>query len=290
MVKVIDKCNFTILREEQRIVGLGKGLANSGIISNENITRTTIALTEFKDILHSMGIIDIHFISTAAMRRAKNADLVQPILEKALNCPMNIISGEKEGYYTFLASKYIFPNKKSLLVMDIGGGSTEFIFGVDKPIDIFSIKLGSVVLYEESNSVSPMSNSEFENLKNTAISIINKNAKTLSNLKPNLFIGVAGTFTTCVAALLKMTEYNPKLISGYAIKKNNLIVLRKKLCKLTTSEQEQFPGITSGRGGLILAGIAIIEAIFEIFEIDNILVNDYALRHGYLMSKIAKES
>ncbi len=283
IAEVLENGSLNILREEERIVGLGRGLADSGNISSENIQRAVKALSDFKNIITNTNVNQKHFIATEAMRRASNSLEVKPLLENALGLEMEIISAKKEGEYTFVAASRMFLDTEKIMVVDIGGGSTEFILGSGIAEKIQSIKIGSVVLYESLTKEAPLSALEFLELKEKATKIILKNSVNLPLICVDKVVGVAGTFTTAAAAILGLAIYDPKVISNFVLKKEDVISLREKLCGLSADLQETLPGISKGRGGVILGGLAIIESIFEIFNIENLIINDFALRHGYLL-------
>ncbi len=269
--------------ELSRITRLGKGFAEENIIREENIEITLNALREFSDKIHNKGVEKVRYIATEVLRRAKNSDYVIKRLSNACLGNIEIVDEYREAYYSFCSVSYMNPSKE-ICVVDIGGGSTEIITGIDdKVIFTKSLRLGAVNLYEKFFSVD---DTYKRNDILRATGYINGMLE--KDIPPDIagnFISayiVGGTITNVAAILDGMTEYKPEVIEGKVISFTEIDGLLETLSQIKREERAKIAGIEHERADILPAGILILRTIMNYLNKDTIRVSTRGVRWGIL--------
>jgi exopolyphosphatase/guanosine-5'-triphosphate,3'-diphosphate pyrophosphatase len=179
-----------------------------------------------------------------------------------------------------------------MLLFDIGGGSTEFIRAKEKTIgDAISCKLGVVRLVEAHLRSDPPSAEEYLAMKNSALyhlTEVNRFWEKTSGIVPARMVGTAGTVTTLAAVQMELVPYDPKKVNNYQIGRDTFYQLRDKLLAMTHKQREAIPAIEVGRADLIIAGLAIIEAMMEKWNYDSFISVDAGLLEGNWINSYTK--
>lgn len=276
------------LRIEQRIVRLGEGYYSGGCINPAAEQRAIAALREFVNIAKEYNSVTPYIAGTSIFRTAKNSgDLIEKIRKK-LGVTVNVLSEEKEAE---LSAKGCFSglnHSKPFLLIDIGGGSTEFIVWRKGKIEFLkSIPLGVVHLTENYIKSDPPKVSELNNLKR----IIEKNIIRVYNeiirkhIKNDFILtGTAGTVTTIGAVITGMKRYDRKKINMLRINRARIYKLYLKLINMTNRERAKLPGMTKGREDLIIAGTQIVLNVMSVFKKRILYVSDYGLLEGLALN------
>lgn len=283
LIAKTDGRNFDVIREELRICRIGEGVDSTGNLNPKAIDRTIKVLEEYKKIAEECGVYNIIVGATSAVRDANNSDSFIKKVKVKLNIDIEIISAMREAELSFLSSLSTMPdNAKSALVIDIGGGSTEFIFGEDGNIkNIISHQLGSVRLTEEYLHHNPPKMNELSDVKKhirRKLSSIEK-----EKWKGECFIGVAGTVTTVAQMIQENREYNRDKIDGFLIKQTEISFLIDKISKMSTEERKKLPGLHPDRADVIISGAIILKEIMEYFGYTETLTSTRGVRYGLMM-------
>lgn len=277
---------ITPLRDEARITRLGEGFGQSKVLKPEAMERTFAVLKKYLDTLRDYEIVEVKAVGTSALRDAKNKRVFLDWVRQELGLVIEVISGEREAWLTYKASILAFPKLTGkTLMLDIGGGSTEFIFGDKERLDAaISLNIGSVRATEMFLHNDPIQEDEFQKLHQDLLEkirpVLNPHKGTLSHL-----IGVAGTVTTLAAMDLEMAVYAPHIIHGYQLTYGRLDRLLNKIKEMTIEERKQLPGLDPGRADVIFAGGVILKVVLEEAELEKVVISDWGIRHG-LISEI----
>ncbi len=271
-----------------RIVRLGEGLHHSGRLSDAGMARTIDALKEFRHLIDKHGIEaeNIRAVATAAVREAENGETFREMVLNQTGIDIRIINGNEEASLSLKgAASVLTPETRNdMLLFDIGGGSTEFIRVDDSSIvDAISRKLGVVRLVEAHLKSDPPSPEDFQAMVGTATEHLEQVEafwKPTSTHHPKHLVGTAGTVTTLMAVHLEMDVYDAHRINNACISREEFISLRDRLLAMTHAEREAVPAIEAGRADLIIAGLAIIEAIMERWNYDALISVDSGLLEG----------
>lgn len=282
---VKDKYNFREIRSERRITRLGEGLIENRRLMPSAEERTIFVLKEFREILKGYPVEALTAVATSAVREAENGMEFVERIKVETDFDVEVISGDEEARRTFLGVVAGLNNKNSsLLIMDIGGGSTEFIVSRNAEVlNTISTGMGVVKLTEEFVKSDPVSDRELEGLRNAIEKEIKGLKDSLNSASEAVFVGTAGTITTLAAIDQNLTLYNPLRINNYVIKKKSIDRIFNDLKAKTIEERLNVPALEKGREDLIIAGTAIVLSVMEEFGFSEMIVCDYGLREGIVI-------
>jgi len=259
---------------------LGKGLKNNGNISDKSIKKLLDVLTSYKNTIDEYNCKIILCTATNAMRVAKNSEEIISRIKTELDIDIEIITGEKEAELSFLGASTVLPGVVNRMVMDIGGGSTEIIYGSDEKINYKkSFPYGAVNLTEEFSHNEIPTKVELESLGK----FIRKSFSELSSIvTPSIpLIAVAGTPTSLSAANLGLRDYDESLVEGSVLTIMDLEGFILEFSALSPSDiLNKYGNILSGREDVILAGTIILKTVSEILTNEKIYVSGRGIRYG----------
>ncbi|MDQ6960158.1 MAG: Ppx/GppA family phosphatase [Mariprofundaceae bacterium] len=279
-----------------RIVRLGEGLHHSGKLSEACMRRATTALEEFAGIITAHGIKPetVHAVATAAMREAENGEVFRHYIMQQTGLNLCIIEGKSEAAMSLQGAAAVLEVKtrRDMLLFDIGGGSTEFIRAHEGVLcDAISRKLGVVCLVEA------YLNSDPPNAANYSAMIAASN-RHLDSVEqhwgdgriPAHLVGTAGTVTTLAAIHLDLAPYDADTINNHVISRSEFFVLRNRLLSLPHDQRQAMRTIEKGRADLMVAGLAIIEAVLTRWNYSKLIVVDAGLLEGAWITANAEAS
>ncbi len=277
--------SFDILDDLAEITRLGQGVHQTGRISPEGEERSLKVLQRYLERCKRLNVEEIIAVGTSALRDARNSAEVRARFKEQLGLDVRVISGDEEAAYSFLAVQKGLPlNRRELLVVDVGGGSTEFIRGnAAGVVEAISINVGSVRLTEQFLRSDPVQTEECEKM----VVAIEKKLTRLPNqwLKDNsilTLVGIAGTFTTLSAVEKKLVCYTHGEVHGSRL---TLTEVRRQVALFqgkTIMERKAIPGLEPKRADVILAGACLIERIMTLFHSERVIVSDQGVRYGLL--------
>jgi exopolyphosphatase/guanosine-5'-triphosphate,3'-diphosphate pyrophosphatase len=233
-------------------------------------------------------------VATSALREAHNSKVFIKRVLADTGISVNVISGDKEAELTLKGTLSSFPdsslnNNHSLLIMDIGGGSTEWILCRGKnPVAMASIPIGVIKLHENCIKTDPVSGADIFALNREilpALEILKMGIRNQINTETR-FIGTAGTFSTLASIDLHLEIYSREKIHFHRIPLTRLLDIRKKLTALPVRERMNVAGLEPGRADLIIPGIQFTIKIMESFTFDELTVSDYGLLEGVLLETL----
>jgi exopolyphosphatase/guanosine-5'-triphosphate,3'-diphosphate pyrophosphatase len=275
--------------ERAEITRLGRGIGGDGQLRPDNIKHTLEVLRAYAAIAHSHGTA-IAAIGTEGLRRAPNAqDFLQPATG-ILGSPVQVISGEREAELTFLAAARSFPDEArgGLLVVDIGGGSTELIFAPDGQIaHAESVPLGSVRLTERFIHHDPAHADERAALQTAVDEAVAEAFARAGFAGAVTLIGTAGTVTTLAAMAQGLADYDSGRVHGFALARAALDGQVERLAPSRQDERERMPGLDPRRADVILAGAILLQAIMRRAAVPLVRVSDRGIRWGLLFELMA---
>jgi exopolyphosphatase/guanosine-5'-triphosphate,3'-diphosphate pyrophosphatase len=277
--------SFDVLDDLAEITRLGQGVHQTGRISPEGEERSLKVLQRYLERCKRLTVEEIIAVGTSALRDARNSAEVRARFKEQLGLDVRVISGNEEAVYSFLAVQQGLPlNRRELLVVDVGGGSTEFIRGnAAGVVEAISIDVGSVWLTEQFLRSDPVQTEECEKM----VVAIEKELTRLPNqwLKDNsilTLVGIAGTFTTLSAVEKKLVCYTHGEVHGSRL---TLTEVRRQVALFqgkTIAARKAIPGLEPKRADVILAGACLIERIMTLFHSERVIVSDHGVRYGLL--------
>lgn len=261
---------------------ISENITDTGVISEEAVERLDRVLTDFSSIIKENNCEQILIKATNAFRIASNSQTIHDYLENKFNWKISILSGDEEARLSYLGT--ILPNNYigNCLLIDIGGGSTEFIFGKNLSIKFRkSIQLGVVSLYEKylkDNTKGDIS------IINTENYITNELCQLDIQLDDSFnTFAVAGTPTTLSAIAYNVKKYSNELVDKTTLNLEQIFKIKKRLMEIPIHEmQNEFGDVITGREELILGGSIILECFMNHFGIEKIIVSTKGLRYGVI--------
>ncbi len=293
IVKINRDSSLTVIDREKEVIRLGshKGQELS-LISQDEIEKGISILTRFKKLSTKYNA-EIHTVATSAVREANNREeFIEKVLKRT-GIEIEVIDGKREAGYIYKGVRKALPYKdKKLLCVDIGGGSTEIILGHnDKIIFGESIKIGAVRLSKKFFPDFILTNDGISNCNKFVEEQIKVNKKINFDEKFDIAVGASGTIQA-VAGMIKYQKSGKKLKSrnGFVFTKEELEKVTDEIFKRKTPEQRvNIEGMEYKRADIIPAGLLVLNKIFEIFRIKEIIISEFALREGVVLSMLEKD-
>lgn len=291
IVKVKADGSFESLCKEKETVRLGSGTGNYEVITPEAIDRGIKCLKRFKG-LADMYNAEVRAVATSALREAKNRDEFLSRATNELNLHIEIISGFEEArliYFGILQGLPVFDKK--ILMIDIGGGSTELLVGQKGEIFFAqSFKMGAVRLTEKFFNGDPDRPSDIQQCGLHVEGMLGPIKRDIEKLKPDLIIGSSGTIQSIASMILADKGEQPqRSLNSFEFSNESLSKVRNILNNADTlKKRTKIPGLDTKRADIIVAGSIILEQIFKQFSIKKMVVSEFALREGIIYDTIQK--
>jgi len=269
-----------------RIIRLGEGLHHTGRLAEPAMQRALDAFGEFASLLRQYEVAPGHSmaVATAAMREATNGPAFRDTVQAETGIDIRIVAGETEARMSLAgAGAVLRPSTRlDMLLFDIGGGSTEFIRAMDTHCrDAISMKLGVVRLVEAHLHTDPPTPADYRAMVNAANQHLDAvEAYWGEILPPQHLVGTAGTVTTLAATELDLCPYDADVINNHWMSQSAFESLRDRLLCMNHVQRQAIRTIEAGRADLIVAGLAIVEAILKRWHYDGMYIVDAGLLEG----------
>jgi exopolyphosphatase/guanosine-5'-triphosphate,3'-diphosphate pyrophosphatase len=262
LVADISDGNFREIAREMEIVRLGQGVDATGQFDPEAIDRTLAATRKYAEIIKSKGAEKIRFCATSATRDATNRELFINGVREILGIEPEVIPGTEEAALSFMgATKELKHAETPYLVVDIGGGSTEFVLGETEVKYAKSVNIGCVRMSERHLKVQPPKPLDVQN----AITDIDTAIYEASHIVPlkeaKTLIAVAGTATTVAAAALELNEYDRHAIHLSRIPASKVFEVAQRFQLMSRDEIAALPYMHPGRVDVIAAGSLVLSRV-----------------------------
>lgn len=279
-----DTGRFRVLDDLAEITRLGQGVDQTRRIGAAGERRTLAALQRYRQRCDDLGVTEFVAVGTSALRDAENSGEVRARFRAELGFDVRVISGAEEAAYSFLAvQRGLSLSEERLLVIDIGGGSTEFIAGDGAGIShATSLDLGSVRLTERFLPSDPVRPEEVARMT----AMIDEELGKLRGLGfddgPRTLVGIAATVTTLTAMEKKLARYSHAEVHGAILAR---AAVRRQVAALqcaSLAERRRFVGLDPQRADVIFAGACLLERIMERRQFEQLIVSDQGVRYGLL--------
>ncbi len=281
LVAARDGGRLRPLLRMRRITGMGQGLRETGAIGDRELRDSVAALRAFRREMDRLGVAGVRACGTAALRDATNRDAFLAEAAAA-GVPVEVISPDEEARLTWTGVARGGRGESGAVVMDIGGGSTEFIAGPGRGESV-SLPLGVVVLLGVFRLSDPPAPGQVRNLKYFLAERIGAGTRAWARRRFRRLVGTAGTFTTLAALDMRMTVYRPERIDGHAMPIGRVRAWEDRLCRLTASGVLALPGMEKGRERYIVPGICQAAAAMDRFGVTKLEISDAGLLEGILL-------
>lgn len=271
---------FEVVLDAAETTRLGRGLHAGGKLDPESIPATIDCLKRFRSLCQREGVQEIAAVGTYALRRARDADQFVQLVHKECGIILRVISEQEEALLSFLSVQQDPHMPSAAMVMDVGGGSTEYIShqGEDpsQPLHCISLPLGALQLTEEFLHHDPPSRDELTKLRKK----IDKSLLRISPIIEGALVGIGGTATTLGSMHIGLDIYDRERIHGLLLNIDDLRAHVKELQKKDLARRKQIKGLHHDRADIILAGALIILSSMERLKKDALHISCRGLRYG----------
>ncbi|MGE5188624.1 MAG: Ppx/GppA family phosphatase [Gemmatimonadota bacterium] len=281
LVAVRDRRGLRPVLRMRRITGMGRDLRETGAIGNRELRDSVAALRAFRREIDRLGVGVSRACGTAALRDASNRDAFLAGAAAA-GFRVDVISPEEEARLTWAGVMGGKPAGGGAVVMDIGGGSTEFIAGPGRGESV-SLPIGVVVLRDVFRLSDPPDPWQIRNLKYFLAERIAAGTRGLGRRRFRRLVGTAGTFTTLAALDMRMRTYRPERIDGYAMPAARVRAWEKRLCGLNAAAILALPGMEKGRERYMVPGICQAGEAMARFGAARLEISDAGLLEGIIL-------
>ncbi|MGX4601519.1 Ppx/GppA phosphatase family protein [Faecalimicrobium sp. JNUCC 81] len=290
---IADYIDGKIINREKFVntTRIGQGVDENGYIGEDAIQRNIDALKEFELTCKEQECEYIYCMGTSALRDSKNGDYFVDLAKEKTGIDVEIVSGSEESNLGFKGVLEGLEDKKDILVIDIGGGSTEFIIGDRDGIKFAkSENVGALRITEKFLKKDPICEVEFEDMSNFILNEIRDTLKYIKEKKIEKLVGIGGTITSLSAMNQKLEVYSMEKIHNSSISNEDIKTILQNLKKMTLNDKKTLKGLQPKRADIITAGVKILNIIMENLEIENITVSEYDNLEGLICQKLQKMS
>ena len=264
LIADIDGNNFREVVRDMEIVRLGQGVDQTGQFHPDAIARTLAAVDKFATEIAKRGVEKIRFCATSATRDATNRHLFVDGVRERLGIELEVISGDEEAALSFAgAIKDLDPSNGPFLVVDIGGGSTEFVFGTSTVEAAKSVNIGCVRMSERHFASDPATPEQIEAARADIQAAIATAAEVVPITKARTLVAVAGTATTVAAAALDLPEYDRYAIHLSRISAQQTHDAATMFATKTREQRLSLGYMHPGRVDVIAAGSLVLSEIMK---------------------------
>lgn len=285
LIADVSGANFREVIRDMEIVRLGQGVDKTGQFHPDAIARTLAAVDKYASEISRRGVEQIRFCATSATRDATNRDLFIGGVKDRLGIEPEVISGEEEARLSFMGATKELPDSLApFLVVDIGGGSTEFVLGNRSVIAARSVNIGCVRMTERHFSNDPASASEIAAARADIQSAIATAAEVVDIRAAKSLVAVAGTATTVAAAALSLPQYDPYSIHLSRISAAQTHEVSEMFLKMTRSERAALGYMHPGRVDVIGAGSLVLDEIIKATGVKEFIASESDILDGIAWS------
>lgn len=277
---------------DRAYVRLAEGMqSNGGRLTGEAFGRAVAVLRGFRERCRAFGVGRFVVVGTGVLRQALNREAFLERLNEATGFALELLSGEDEARFT--ASGVLWAlgiGEGPFVVFDLGGGSTEFMIGVEAQPAVHSVPIGAAVLTEEHFAADPPLDHEIERLKRAIDPLIAPLLKGPREARPRL-AGTGGTAVTLAAMLhrIPVERIDAAAVNGLRVERAALSALFERMRHLATAERARMTGLDAGRAPVILAGTICVLSVMEHLDASVMTVSLSDLLEGILMDRLKGE-
>ena len=277
---------LTDLVRRMEIVRLGAGVDRTGRLAPEAIERTRVALADYATQAASFGVDRMRMVATSASRDASNAADFRAMVRATIGIEPEVISGDEEARLSFSGAVRGLSDSATppYLVVDIGGGSTEFATGTDAVERATSIDIGSVRVTERHFATDPPTAVEIVAAERDIAASVRRALDTVAAQDANTLVGLAGSVTTVAGIALGLDAYDPGRTHRARISLAQVNDVTSDLLRKTSAERRAIPVMHPGRADVIAAGALILRTVMVESGADVVVASEHDILDGIAWS------
>ena len=244
------------------------GNLKEGLLDSASVENTVRALLEMRLLLDGMGITEVRAVATSAVRDARNSESLLRRVKSVCGWDIEVLSGEREAFFSYTGAIGAAENVSGMMVLDIGGGSTEVIYPLGGELRFISANVGAVRAQAAGWSEAR---------------IMNELAKSIAPVTVSRAVGVGGTVTTTAALLSGVTEYSRQAVQGKIISYRQVFDLKEHLSRLSVEERRNYSPLLKDRGMVMAEGLTILISLMNILGLTEVTASDSGILDGVLV-------
>jgi exopolyphosphatase / guanosine-5'-triphosphate,3'-diphosphate pyrophosphatase len=275
-----------ILDRRNTITRLGQGVGASGRLAPEAVERTLGCLRGYREILDRHGVERVRVAATSASRDAANRDEFFGAVEALIGTRPELLTGDEEGRLSFRgATGELDPASGPFLVVDIGGGSTEFIVGTDRVEGVMSVDIGCVRLTEKFLHHDPPQPEELSASISLTDAYLDDVVREIpAAAQARTLVGLAGTVTTVAAVEIGLETYDRDRIHHFHLSREAAEDVFRTLATESRADRLHNPGLEEARADVIVGGCCVLVALFRRLGFDEMIVSEADILDGLALS------
>jgi len=283
---VADVVGERVLEQHARemvITRLGRGVDRTRRLDPAALERTLDVLAGYAALCARLGVKATRVVATSATRDAVNREEFLGGVRRLFEVEAEVLTGEQEAATTYDGATRDLPGDERTLVIDIGGGSTEFIIGNRDPVAMLSIDVGCVRLFERHLASDPPAPEEVAALRGDVREHLAEVPGVLDPGWARRVVGVAGTVTTVTAIALGLDVYDSERIHHASVDARRIASTAERLVAMTIAERAALPVMAKGREDVIAAGALVLDEICRTFGFQRIIASETDILDGVLL-------
>lgn len=274
------------IRRDMRVVRLGQGVDATGRFADDALERTFRVCDEYAQDCHAQGVERLRFVATSASRDASNRDVFIDGVRRRFGVEPEVISGDEEAGLSFAGAtrELIGREAQPFLVVDIGGGSTEFVIGGVSPEHSRSVDIGCVRMTERHDLSERPSAQRIETAVRDIDAAIARAREVVPIERAGTVVAVAGSATTVAAMALGLTHYDAQAIHLTRLDRQTVIEVSEAFLRMSAQERSALPFMHPGRVDVIPAGALILRRVMEVGGFTSVLISEHDILDGIAWS------
>jgi exopolyphosphatase/guanosine-5'-triphosphate,3'-diphosphate pyrophosphatase len=284
---------LTDLDRRMTIVRLGQGVDRTGRLAPEALERTFAACREYAAVIEKHGAERIRFVATSASRDAENRDEFVAGVLAILGVEPEVITGEQEAEFSFTGATRELAGRtdlaKPFLVVDIGGGSTEFVVGDDRvraarSVDVGCVRMTERHLVDDGTVVDPATEERIAAIRADVEAALDLAEETVPLREARTLVGLAGSVTSVSAIAQDLPEYDSAAIHHSRVPYERVREITGRLLGSTHAERAEIPSLHPGRVDVIGSGALVLQAVMERIGAEEVVVSEHDILDGIAWS------
>ena len=285
LVADVEGTAKTDVHREMRVVRLGQGVDRTGVLAPEALERTRVALVDYAATCRELGVEAVRMVATSATRDAANRDDFVTLVRTALGVTPEVVSGAEEAALSFDgATRGLDPADGPYLVVDIGGGSTEFVLGSSGVQAALSVDVGCVRLTERHLAGDPPTAGQVASARADVERALDRVLDAVPAATARTAVGLAGSVTTVAALALALAAYDAEAIHLSRLSAAQVRDVTERLLAMTRAERAALPVMHPGRVDVIGAGALVLLAAVDRLDLPEVLVSEADILDGIAWS------
>jgi exopolyphosphatase / guanosine-5'-triphosphate,3'-diphosphate pyrophosphatase len=286
LVADVDTPVPTDVVRRMEIVRLGRGVDKTGRLAPEAIEATRVALADYAAQIRDLGATRTRMVATSATRDAANADEFRSMVERTLGVTPEVVTGEEEAHLSFAGAVRGLPADLAApyLVVDIGGGSTEFVLGTAEPESAISVDIGCVRMTERHLVDDPPTPAQVAAAERDIEAAVDRALTAVPGRDARTLVGLAGSVTTVTGLALGLDQYRPEVIHHARISYDQVAAVTADLLAMTRAQRLALPVMHPGRADVIGAGALILRVLMREAGQGAVVASEHDILDGICLS------